>query len=407
MASLIANINRTFEEKVSAPRFKIRDRCFIFATLTSIMVYVFAFTGGNFQLLVVAQGLFSLWVIYNFVFKLDEIHFSPYGITAWWILGLVLVGNLWINNANYSLATKSFQFAATHVAGILVFALAAQWAARNLNPKQILEYVAWMVAPIAIFGIFLGWGYTNRAYPLGIHANWWGETAFGLLLCALAVKRLNFKIFFIIIALLLMYKVQSRGAMVSSVISVFTYWILSFRPFGKTALKRLIVVLFSAAGILFFIFAMDWLSPTVTFVEDRILLLYDPYRGLGTGFTGRLYSWRESIGIFLENPLFGHGYDTLSKVHNGFLRFAAEGGIILFGMIVVMIVSAMLTAWRQRNDLVFATLLGIVVYFMSYPRALNLNIVGLVFLLSLFSWETGKTTANHGIVGKSILRENG
>ena len=383
----MANITRTFEEKVFAPRFKIRDRCFIFATLTSIIVYVFALTGGNFQLLVLAQGLFVLWVIYNFVFKRGEIHFSPYGITAWWILGLVLVGNLWINNANYSVAEKGFQFAAAHIAGILVFALAAQWAARNLNPKQILEYLAWMITPIAIFAILLGWGYTNRAYPLGIHPNWWGETAFGLSLCALAVKRPNFRIFFIIIALLLMYKVQSRGAMISSVISVLTYWILSFRPFGKTALKRLIIALFSAAGILMFIFAMDWLSPTVTFVEDRILLLYDPYRGLGTGFTGRLYTWRESVGIFWENSLFGHGYDTLIKVHNGFLRFAAEGGIILFGMIVVMIVSAMVHAWRQRNDLVFAALLGIVGFFMSYPRGLNLNIVGVVFLLSLFPWE--------------------
>jgi O-antigen ligase len=351
------------------------------------MVYVFALSGGNFQLLVVVQWLFSLWVIYNFVFKLGEIHFSPYGITAWWILGLVLVGNLWINNANYSVAQKSFQFAATHVVGILIFALAAQWAARNLNPERILEYLGWMLAPVAIFGIFLGWGSSNRADPFGIHPNWWGETAFGLSLCVLAVKNRNFKIFVTIIALFLMYVVQSRGAMAATLVSAFTYWILSFRPFGKTALKRLIVVLFSVAGILFFIFAMDWLSPTLTFVEDRILLLHDPYRGLGTGFTGRLYSWKESIRFFLENPFFGHGFDTFSKVHNGFLRFAAEGGIILFGMIVVMIVSAMVHAWRQRNDLVFATLLGIVGYFMSYPRALNLNVVGVVFLLSLFPWE--------------------
>ena len=138
---------------------------------------------------------------------------------------------------------------------------------------------------------------------------------------------------------------------------------------------------------------MDWLAPTVTFFEDHILLLYDPYRGLGTGFTSRVYSWKESIDIFLKKPVFGHGLDTLNFVHNGFLRFASEGGIILFGVILVMILSALGSAWRKRNDLAFAILIGVIVYFMTYPRALNLNVVGVLFMLSLFPWDYRKTNA--------------
>ena len=154
MKSVIGKISHTFFEPYSI----IRDKCFVFAILISIMVYVFSLSEGNFKLLVIAQGLFSFWLIYNFIFNLGETRFSFYGITAWWILSLVLIGNLWINNANYSVAEKSFQFAAAHIVGILIFVLAAQWAARNLNPERILECLAWMLAPLVLFAIFLKFG---------------------------------------------------------------------------------------------------------------------------------------------------------------------------------------------------------------------------------------------------------
>jgi O-antigen ligase len=387
MQSLVSKITRQIQQTVFALFFKIRDRCFIFASLIAVLVYVFPLTEGNFKLLVLSQGLFLLWVGLKFVFKLGEMRFSPYEMIGWWVLGLVLIVNLWINQDNYRVAEKSFQFASAHIAGILAFALAAQWAARNLKPEQILEYLAWMLIPLVILAALLGFQASNRANPYSIHPNWWGETAFGFSLCALAVKRRNFKIIFIIIALLLMYTVQSRGAMLATVISVFTYWILQFRPFGKTALKRLIFAFASVVSILFFLFVMDWLPLVVNFVEERVLLLYDSYRDFDATLAGRLPRWKDSVAIFWENPIFGHGFDTLTKTHNGFLRLAAEGGILLLGIILAFMFSAMLNAWRRRNDLAFAILLGVSAYFMTYPRSLNLNIVGVIFLLSLFRWE--------------------
>jgi len=247
-----------------------------------------------------------------------------------------------------------------------------------------------MLVPLIIWTVILGLQTSGRANPYALHPNWWGEMAFGFSLCALAVKRRKIKRIFISIAFFLMYMVQSRGAMLATVISVFIYWILQFRPFGKTELKRLIFNFLLVVSILFFLFFMDWLPLIVNFVEERILFLDDPYRGLGTGLTGRLDNWKESVAIFWGNPIFGHGVDTLIETHNGFLRLAAEGGIMLFGIILTLMFSAMLSAWRRRNNLVFAILLGISAYFMTYPRALNLNLVGFIFLLSLFSWKYGK-----------------
>lgn len=382
-------VARSFKGRPDGGHLKLRNKCLAFAALIASMVYVFAFTGGNFQRLVIAQVLFILWVALNIVFKLGKIKFSTYDITALWFLGLVLIGNLLLNQENYSVTNVSFTFAAAHIVGIFAFSFAAQWASRNLQPYLIFEFLAWMLAPLAVLAIVMGWA--NRSYihltPFGIHHNWWGEMAFGFVICALAVRLIKARIAFLVCGLLLMYAMQSRGASFSAAVSILTYWLLGFRPFGKTAMRRLVLTLIALGSIVFFMVAMGWWPYIVAFVEQRILLLNDPYRGLGTGLTHRLSLWKEAVAIFWENPIFGHGFDTFDSVHNGFLRFAAEGGVMLLGIISAMIISALVYAWRQRIDLVFASLLGMVTYFMTYPRALNLNIVGVLFLLTLFRWR--------------------
>lgn len=382
-------ITRFFQKSAYSCNRDINYRCFIFAVLIAALVYGFVFTGGDFRALIIVQGLFIFWVILNFVFKTEKFRFSTYGIIAWWVLSLILFGNIWYNIDNYNLSTVSFLFAFAHVAGVIAFAMAAQWAARNLNPTLIFELLAWMLAPLSLLVIVLWFivGIKGRAEFLGLHPNWWGEMAFGFVLCALSIRLIKVRIAFIGYGLLIMYIVQSRGAMLAALVSILTFWILGLRPFGKTAMKRSLYALVGSVIVLFFVFIMDWLPNIIAFVEERVLLLYNPYRGLGTGFTGRLSQWQEGMSVFIENPILGNGFDTLQYIHNGFLRFAAEGGVILFGVMTFMIVSALVYAWRQRIDLAFAALLGISTYFMTYPRALNLNIVGVLFLLTLFRWK--------------------
>jgi O-antigen ligase len=362
-------------------------RCFIFAGFVAAMSYVFAITGGNFRWLIIVQGAFIFWVMFALILRREKISFPIYSIFIWWLLGLVLLVNLFVNAGNYSVV-DDLVFAATHVVGILAFAFAAQWAANNLYPDRIFKCIAWMLVPLILWVLVLEWeGGNQRAEPLGVHPNWWGEMAFGFIVCTLSMKKIYAKAACIIVGLVLMYAVQSRGALFAALVSIFSYWFLQHRPFGKKAMKKFILsgVIFLASIISLAIAGFG--SAIVDFFEQRVLLLDNPYRGLGTGLTGRAEGWEEALKIFMNHPIFGQGFDTLTEVHNGFLRFAAEGGVLLLGSMTVMIVLAMVHAWRQRNDLVVAALFGSIIYLLTYPRGLNLNTAGVVFLLSLFPWR--------------------
>jgi len=370
------------------PRFSVT--CTIFAGLIAAMVYIFALTGGSFKQLVIVQAAFVLWIVFSIAFSQKRIAFSAHSIFILLILAIVLTSNLTVNLANYGTADRSFAFSAVHVVGILAFAFAAQWAVSNLRPAFILESISWMLAPLIILALAMGWGYyaeSTRAAPFGVHPNWWGEVAFGFILCSLASRRVIVKIFFIAVGIGLMIVVQSRGALLAAMVSLLAYFAMQYRPLGMVAVKKLAIFGVMILGGLVFIMMTDLKSVILDTIESKILLLNNPHRGLDSGLTGRFAGWREAAEIFIENPIFGQGFNTLVNVHNGFLRWAGEGGILLLGVMLLLVISALVRSWRRRNDWAFAVLLGIMAYMMTYPRALNLNLVGMVFFLALFPWK--------------------
>jgi O-antigen ligase len=83
------------------------------------------------------------------------------------------------------------------------------------------------------------------------------------------------------------------------------------------------------------ILALPWYLETIQKSVSGLLFLDDKYRGLGTGFTGRLDAWEEAIALFRDNPVLGVGFrmheqymTTLSSAHNGYLSLLAESGLL-------------------------------------------------------------------------------
>jgi O-antigen ligase len=78
--------------------------------------------------------------------------------------------------------------------------------------------------------------------------------------------------------------------------------------------------------------------------------LNDRYRGLGTGFTGRVGAWEEALDLFRENPVFGVGFrmherymTAASSAHNGYLSLLAETGAV--GALLFLVFTGYLL-WR-------------------------------------------------------------
>lgn len=356
--------------------------------LIASMAYVFAISGGSFRLLVTSQAGFLIGITCIVLLSVKRSRVDLYNIAAWFVLAIILVGNVFINLKSYSHAETSANFAILHIGGVIVAAFGIQWADRNLKPILILEYLAWMLAPLAIIVFMLGWGAITgsiRFKPFGIQPNWWGEIALALIFSAFAVRQLSVKTLFILFGLVLLLFVQSRGALLAALVAILIQLLLRLKAAPKTAPHILIIIslLFFTTTTIFGL--MGWVEPAIYFIKQKIVLIDHPYRGLGTGLVGRLEGWFSAITIFSENPILGGGFDTLSNVHNGFLRMAGEGGVLLLGMIVLMMFCAMVKAWQYNNFLTLSVLPGIGVYFLTYPRMLNLNVLGIIFIFCLFS----------------------
>jgi len=110
-----------------------------------------------------------------------------------------------------------------------------------------------------------------------------------------------------------------------------------------------------------------------------------------------LEGWHQALSIFAENPIFGQGLDTLNEVHNGFLRLAGEGGLLLLLPILFMMGMAVYQSLKNRNYLALSVLFGYAVYALTYPRMLNMNLASAIFYLCVFYWPKNSSTAKQRI----------
>jgi hypothetical protein len=347
------------------------------------MAYVFVF--GGFEALVLAQAAVLAMPLAGIL--LGRASLDLRNITLAVAVAVAILLGLLFNLGNYPAGEVSAQFALLHAAGLIGMLLALQWAATNLDAEKIVGRLAVFLFPLIAFGVavsLLSGGTILRQSPLGIHPNWWGELAFAFTACSLALRK-RWRVLFIATAVALMVLVESRGALLASVVSVGAYTALSVRHIRLTRARFAAVLALCLVVLSVFAYRQDWLVSAFEFGRDDVLLLNDKYRGVGTGLTGRLDGWREAVDVFSGNLLLGSGLDTLEDVHNGFLRVAGENGLVL--LVVMLGAIALALHDQRRNYLALSILLGYIAYAMTYPRMLNMNAASAIFYLSLFRWS--------------------
>lgn len=364
-----------------------------FAAAIALLGYVFVFSGGSLVALIPAQ-FFLIVLPLSLMLTTKRSVISHKSVLVWAGFSSVLLATVLVNVSNYdTLGSTSLEFAISHVLGLIGAIFAIQWATRNLRIRDVLTILSFLLVPLIVLAIVasvLSVGLLSRSTPFGIHPNWWGELGFAFILASLALRKRTTSVLFIVIALVLFFLVQSRGALLASMAGIACYGFLNVQI--SLSLKRILpVTSFVGAGLLFLLFVFnDTYQSLKDFLNSRVLLLNDPYRGIDTGLTGRLESWDYALEVFVDNPVFGNGMDTLGEVHNGFLQVAAEGGLVLLLPLILWMLVAAIRAWKKQDYLVLSILTGYTVYAMTYPRMLNMNIAAILLFMSLFPWGTAR-----------------
>ncbi len=153
-----------------------------------------------------------------------------------------------------------------------------------------------------------------------------------------------YRLLSLILFLIIDFLVIARGALVASIIFLFSYY-ANYSFFNKkmnsfTNLFIIAIVIIFITTNLFYNDLMFYIKGIVTYLDFT-----DPERGIGSGGTGRIELWRSAIDVFKENPLFGVGLRNLSQSpHNGYLELLAQNGLVGFLAYFILVLGAFIKA---------------------------------------------------------------
>ena len=169
--------------------------------------------------------------------------------------------------------------------------------------------------------------------------NYWGALSYTTILLSLSFRNWFVRAPIIALSLAILYFSGARGS-VLALLTAFAVIAFVMIARGRTRPWHWLALALALMGIATF---------GSGFVQDKILMLADPARGLSSGMTGRAQAWSDTWDLFVQNPWVGVGYRQHEKylrfasAHNAYLATLAETGIIGFVAYVVFLWGA---TWR-------------------------------------------------------------
>lgn len=198
--------------------------------------------------------------------------------------------------------------------------------------KEFYEKVSYLfvLIPWAAFAVF---GMPDNRWVGGIHPNLLSAFALsGSFFASYSMAKYKWLAFYF--CLTSAYLVESRYAIVSILIIIFAeYMIKSTRSFSMP----IKVTRFLLIGLIVIL--------SFEFFLTEVLLLNDYARGLGSGISGRSELTTLFYRQFIDQP-FGYGFGARERyigVHNGFLNFILENGVVISFLFFVFILGKLLS----------------------------------------------------------------
>ena len=225
-------------------------------------------------------------------------------------------------------AVESIAFTIIHIATYFVFV--GLW----MSSETTERYLAWLGPAVVVF-IVLAWMLLGvRLRSLGyIPPNDLAKLAFvAAVFSLLGGKQLAVGVNLFSISVVIL--TESRSTLLSMLVFYFVYFII-LRP----GLAKMIAVLVTIATVCA-VLLIDQFSggPLWQLFVDKVLLLDDATRGVGSGFTGRADYWSAGWAAFGERPIFGYGLRTRAPIatadsltvnaHSGVINMLLDVGLV-------------------------------------------------------------------------------
>lgn len=186
-------------------------------------------------------------------------------------------------------------------------------------------------------------------YSVGGYAGITGQTSVNAFYITLFIGIIFLKLMFekrykkinivlLIMAIIALFLTGKRGMLIFSIISnIIIYAYISYKD-RKNVLKYFFMIL--VIGIIGYAIIMN--IPQAKLIFEKIVLLEESENVLN----GRDTLWKETLEVFIENPIIGIGLGTIQNVtgdysHNIYIQILAENGFIGFSIYILATLSSL------------------------------------------------------------------
>ncbi len=264
-----------------------------------------------------------------------------------------------------------------------------------VKPDQLHDYLAvYACALLVNFMIFLAMVERGRVpmlgaryfYFAGAQPNLGAEIAAVGIACAAVTLDAGFFLIFWTVELSAITMLQGRSALIMATGTAIA--VLARGLLNAVRRQRYFGIAWVCAGLGSICLAFSTVSAAVANLVSAGLLLNDPYRGAGSGFSGRTQGWGHAFAEMQQAPLFGGGvgfFDArkLLPPHNIGLFLGAQFGFLCLPMLG-MIAYKYWKLW-QADRWKFLLWLQFLPLLLFNDRSFNMNPYPFVFYVLLLS----------------------
>ncbi len=300
------------------------------------------------------------------------------------VLSISIVTNITLYS-HVDLMTCAVRITALIMFVTLITAIEMNVQARRIL-RMILSTVSCNLALLFVFASFVTpvW-YWGRFAPNNMQPNWWGEVLFVVVFGATFTSKMVLRYGLWALALVGLNLVQSRESLLSAVLLITVVTLAGMRSRSVVAIAVACTI-----GVMLdvFVFQTRLSSAAQDFVAEDVLLLNDPYRGLGTGASGRDINVRFGLELFAAHPLTGVGFGRSGgiageaiglPIHNGYVMLLAELGAPLFTIPAIIMIGALWLSFARKDWKSLGIMVGFMFSLLWTPRAVNMSLPTMLF----------------------------
>ena len=264
----------------------------------------------------------------------------------------------------------------------------------KLKLTYLFNYLFLFLLPLLVLiffnSLYLQWEcpkFFCRVDPFSYGPFNTAEIFFMSILICLQIRQIPMKFIFITLSFITMFFLQSRIAILASIIAILIIYFLPIFVKFKLKIKvfTLLILIILSIFLLYFLVENTFIGRDLDSVSNRIhmwklginAVINNPIFGLGYGVNPDHYNYVE----IYKNPYSFEIHHESNYIHNFFIRVAAENGLPFASYVFLSILLGAFFSFKNKNFIDLSIIISVSIFYFFSVRHFSINLLSIIWYL--------------------------